>query len=1045
MELLTAAEKRADAARHLASFSNFSLVGVRQEIAQLLALIGRVEGLFSTYTIHDISHIDKMLRMLDWLIPERTKKAFTDADWLMVVLAIYLHDLGMVVTADEFRLRSENREFTEWRESLSHTTEGREYLARISEMNTDDQERFFFQEYIRKGHASRIREWITGRHSRRWGNEISTVAMRVAELLRPLPSRFREHLAVVCESHHSDNLKDVTRFPICTPCGEEPETLANVQYAAVLLRTTDLLHVTKDRTPSEMYRSLRLSDPKAVDEWGKQLGTFTVRPVGRTVRVDAPDTAVIVIHADFSEERPLFALQEYITYANAQVAQSKQWVDTSRDNYSDAADYLFPWHTVRGDVRLEGVPPQPMRFELDRGRLLDLLVGHTIYNDPTVAVRELLQNAIDAVRYQHHIDRRRALADQVVPPSMGRIFVRWDPATRMLVIEDQGIGMSRAVIENNLMRVGASFYNSPDFESANRDFVPISRFGIGILTCFMVSDDIEIVTVSGGYGHRLRMTSVHADYLLRELPAGDTKLTGIEPHGTRVSLRLRADIDLSEQSVEDIVRYWVVLPECEVYYQERGNPDLHIGFKSPAEALRYFIETAAETPYKLADQNEILTKQRRGQPNSPQSSAQYDLAYLVEESKWLPDRRFVTKGDDIDVPAVCIEGIRVADDLPWFNERGILALLSVRNDRTFRTTVSRAGLEVDPEYSRVGALCLDMAFEHIADEVQRIAGKPGQPLSQSSTAARWLINDLEGSLDGRAAMEELDSLTMDLPCLVIEQANLHDKVTLRSMISVNTLHDNDAFWTVESRLVDSLGIISRDLGRELSLHQFLATLAPDYTQLRYSPLLPDAHLFHAQIRRSYVPTRVEFSLQHQQSAVYWTKRRSPDSASLISIATFPLDKARKVALQIRESRMRFTFSGIYDVYPNTQIEIDIADITGDDAAVDVVNTRMGPIVRPDSAIARFWIELGQQIRPDTSEELIAEILLFASVVKTTLSSMREHDTNRMWRLQAEELNNILLQELPSFQVPTRYSDLLPERTIFDAERYWMNWASREIE
>ena len=47
-----------------------------------------------------------------------------------------------------------------------------------------------------------------------------------------------------------------------------------------------------------------------------------------------------------------------------------------------------------------------MRFELDRGRLLDLLVGHTIYNEPTVAVRELLQNAIDAVRFQRHLDQK---------------------------------------------------------------------------------------------------------------------------------------------------------------------------------------------------------------------------------------------------------------------------------------------------------------------------------------------------------------------------------------------------------------------------------------------------------------------------------------------------------------------------------------------------------------------------------------------------------------------------------------------------------------
>jgi len=47
-----------------------------------------------------------------------------------------------------------------------------------------------------------------------------------------------------------------------------------VQYSAVLLRSADLLHVTKDRTPSVMYKTIRFSDPKSVTEWDKQARTF---------------------------------------------------------------------------------------------------------------------------------------------------------------------------------------------------------------------------------------------------------------------------------------------------------------------------------------------------------------------------------------------------------------------------------------------------------------------------------------------------------------------------------------------------------------------------------------------------------------------------------------------------------------------------------------------------------------------------------------------------------------------------------------------------
>lgn len=193
MAFKTSAENNADRVRELPSFNGFALPKVREEISQLLGLIGR-EGIFSTYTVHDIRHIDAMLKMLDWLVPSSTQRVMTPADWLMAVLAIYLHDLGMLVPADEFHQRSNNPEYLLWFNGLAFTPDGREYLARTERMTPDEKDRFFFQEFVRKGHAQRIREWVTGRHSRLWGPHITPVAKAIEELLRPLPVRFRDHL-----------------------------------------------------------------------------------------------------------------------------------------------------------------------------------------------------------------------------------------------------------------------------------------------------------------------------------------------------------------------------------------------------------------------------------------------------------------------------------------------------------------------------------------------------------------------------------------------------------------------------------------------------------------------------------------------------------------------------------------------------------------------------------------------------------------------------------------------------------------------------------
>jgi molecular chaperone HtpG len=1013
--------------------------GIKQQVADMLALIGR-EGIFSTYSIHDISHIDAMLSMLDWVIPDSTRAAMTPVDWLLTVLAIYLHDLGMVVTTQEYERRLENPDFTSWRESLDKTTDGREYLDRASRMSVDEQNRFFFQEFIRKGHAQRIREWVTGRHSRTWGPHVESIAGRVAELLKAVPSRFREYLAIACESHHRPDLEIVEKYPLAARLGNDPREIVNVQYAAILLRTTDLLHVTKDRTPSVMYQTIRFSDPKSVEEWDKQLGTFAVGPKGRKLDESNPESAVIIINADFTDERPLFSLQEYIAYADSEIRQSRRWAEKSREN-ADAKDYTFPWLRVEGDVRLEGVEPQPMRFELDRGRLLDLLVGHTIYNDPTVAIRELLQNGIDAVRYQAYIDRHAAGPQ----PRFGKVTVRWDREARMLVVEDDGTGMDRDIISHHLMSVGSSFYNTPQFEAEHKDFVPISRFGIGILTCFMVSDDIEIVTFRDGRGHRIRMTSVKSTYLLRELEIGDPLLSGLEPHGTRVTLRLRGTIDLSERTVLDIVRYWVILPECTVEYREAGQAPVSVGFKSLPEALRHYY-SAEERGGPDLPKLEIVVKSRSESQSPPgQRQGVYELAFGVDVG-FYPEHSFSLAVVRL-TPRVCIEGIRVSNDLPGYGSpnqpHGLSALLAVRGARKFRTTVSRAGLEVDDEYEHVADLCMDMLVEHVRDEVARISSKPGRPLSQAASGSEFLTGQLTRSARWET-LRRSGRLLDELPSTVVERVETAggEPKTFRELVSDAQLREMPSFWTVESRSVDSLGLISRDLGRELSLNEFLLALAPEVTQLSYSPMLPDARNKGRSIRQSHRPDRVEFSRQHQQTAINWIKRDSPSDCQFdvgqIASEEF-LDLLRE-ALQA-ESRQ-------FDRRYLLAIDLECGVFVGDNEKIEAVTTRVGVVLRQGGGLLATWrllrgvaIELVEHRSLEDSICALGVANAFFRIFSERASRFAgdPRTAETMWRDQIPRFRDILSQLGRRWDPPADLRDLVATEKVFDATSFWRKW------
>ena len=316
VDLKTNAEKHASEATKMPAFCNVALLGIKKKVAEMLNLIGRVDEIFSTYTKHDITHVDVMLSHLSWLIPPDTQKEMTPADWLLITMAIYFHDLGMLVTHNEFEKRKENEVFRLFLNNIETDPKSKDYLNRAKKMNEMERDKFFFQEFIRDNHAARIRDWITGRNSQYWCNAAKHVVDEIDTITGSFPARFRENLALVCESHHRDDLNRLDLYPLCQRYGNDSREISNVQYAALILRTVDLIHVTKDRTPSIMYKTINFSDPKGVDEWDKQKDTFAVRHAGRYFDPSDDDTHFIVVSADFVEERPFFSLTEYLAWAD---------------------------------------------------------------------------------------------------------------------------------------------------------------------------------------------------------------------------------------------------------------------------------------------------------------------------------------------------------------------------------------------------------------------------------------------------------------------------------------------------------------------------------------------------------------------------------------------------------------------------------------------------------------------------------------------------------------------------------------------------------
>ena len=175
-------------------------------------------------------------------------------------------------------------------------------------------------------------------------------------------------------------------------------------------------------------------------------------------------------------------------------------------------------------------------FKAESKRLLELMI-HSIYTHKEIFLRELLSNASDAIDKLSY----RSLTDEGVGLSRGdfAITVTPDAEKRTLTVSDNGIGMSREELEENLGVIANSgtfrFRQELDPEKAG-DTDVIGQFGVGFYSAFMVADHITVVSKKYGEEQAYRWESSGADGYTVDPCEKETV-------GTDIILHLRDDAD----------------------------------------------------------------------------------------------------------------------------------------------------------------------------------------------------------------------------------------------------------------------------------------------------------------------------------------------------------------------------------------------------------------------------------------------------------------------------------------------------------------------
>lgn len=497
------------------------------------AQTGEMKVLFPKFTPHDEAHhVSRLFGIADKLLGLERYRQMNPAELFLLACGLYAHDWGMAVSSEEINyLRSGGMGkvnadvFTpldDETQRLRHFTESQGIRAPDAETFptiSDEQLRL----YVRRTHA-----WRSG--------------VRARAFFKAVGSSVPQALEKVCQGHWLDfaELDDERRFS--SQAGVLGYTV-NLRAVALYVRLVDLFDISDDRTPYAVWRFVAPLDGVSQMEWNKHRAlspvTFPEHGDGRSVRFDG-STSDAEVWAELEDLRH---------YCEEQISGTMDLMARHRDERHQLDLRKLEWA-----VSAERFKPVNIRFEFQRRRMFDILADEIYQGDSYVFLRELLQNSIDAIRMRRELIQRRTT-------SGGRhrdVGLGFDDAIYFDVehredgdavvrCRDYGIGMDEYIVRNYLAVAGVSYYQSDEFRHLGLKMDPIARFGIGIMSCFMVADTVEIVT------RREPQMTAQVEPLRIEIPAVERQFR-IYPAGADVDIGTTVTVYVLGKKLKEDVR-----------------------------------------------------------------------------------------------------------------------------------------------------------------------------------------------------------------------------------------------------------------------------------------------------------------------------------------------------------------------------------------------------------------------------------------------------------------------------------------------------------
>ena len=465
-----------------------------------------IPKLFSNYTFHDIDHSIRVINYMFLLIEDQVKD-YSDLHIAMIIMSGLAHDTGMFASDDE--IAAVKRKISQ-------------------EYNIYDEEILLekCRNYIRIHHGERVKKVID--NNRLSGDKPVKSLFSIGKSYN-----FGDEISKICQSHMED--VEWIRNNITTKL-VLADYVANPQQIAMLLRIADVIDIDDRRAPDYMSTLLNVKG-FSKEEWSKHT------PVTNYNKIQKDDGVCSIYFSGECKDADIYRkLQKFFYYIESDLKEIK--------HYAKNYDYPYTFKindTIINNISTKGFKATKLEFQLDYSKVMTLLMGEKIYGDRKAGLREMIQNSVDAVLAMK--ERTAGVSFSTYSPLIG---IEINKDSNVISLYDNGIGMDRNVLRNYFFKIGNSFYGSEEFRKLNPSYMSIGRYGIGFLSCFMLSQHIVLETKSQD-GEAISIEFEKDSPYVTERIINQNIFP--EGHGTKISFRYNEVIDDVFENEDSLKEY----------------------------------------------------------------------------------------------------------------------------------------------------------------------------------------------------------------------------------------------------------------------------------------------------------------------------------------------------------------------------------------------------------------------------------------------------------------------------------------------------------